>query len=155
MRDKNPIGEIHVGGQPGWSFDLLATPIFWTSKAKELHRMVCLGFSVWQEDTEAIRKWVSNHVADQYEHKPPTLTVAFFLAALAIENLLKGNLIMTRPECVSSGRLRGAIITSHDLLAIARETGISFSTDEEDFFELDEARVCEQRQAARSYHHIP
>jgi hypothetical protein len=37
---------------------------------------------------------------------------------------------------VSSGRLRGAIITSHDLLAIARETGISFSTDEEDFFEL-------------------
>jgi hypothetical protein len=133
MSAESKVGEITKGGQPVWSYDLRGMSMFWIPKAEELDRMVRLGFVAWTEDCERIRETVRTDGAVPYDHPPSTLTVCFFLAALAVENLLKGCLVVEKPETIKDGRFRGDAIGSHDLLVIAREAGVSLTNDEEDF----------------------
>lgn len=130
------IGELEKGGQPNWSYDLQGSPIFWIPKAQELHRMVELGLNAWQGDVQRIRGMVSGAVPANTVIDPPTLTVSFFLAALAIENLLKAILVRQKPESISDGKFREKVISSHDLLKIANEASILLDPDEQDFCEL-------------------
>ena len=136
MRADNPIGAIVKGGQPNWSFDMQGSSLFWVTKADELHRMVELGFLAWRDDIQAIRTFAHSKGFGEYNHRPSTLTVSYFLASLAIENLLKAILIREHPEYVKDGRFRGSAIGSHDLKMIANEAGIALSDDEQDFCEL-------------------
>lgn len=136
MRTENPIGSIVKGGQPNWSYELLSSPMFWTRKADELHRLVELGFRASRKDTEAIRAYVQSKGLGELPHQPCTLMVSFFMASLAIENLMKAVLVREHPEYVRNGRFHGKTIISHDLKAIADDAGIQLSDDEADFCEL-------------------
>lgn len=136
MRANNMIGVFEKGGQPNWSYDLQGSPLFWIPKAEELHRMVELGFSTWRGDVEKIREIASGSVPASTSIGPPTLSVSFFLAALAIENLLKAILVRQKPESIRDGKFRGEVISSHELLKIANEASISLNPDEQDFCEL-------------------
>jgi hypothetical protein len=109
---------------------------FWSDKAEELDRMVRLGFIAWRQDTDAIRAHAADPSRTALPSGPKTLAVTFFLAATAIENLLKANLVVEHPEFISKGRLRGAAIVSHDLLGLARDAGVALDPDEADFCEL-------------------
>ncbi|MCX6843032.1 MAG: hypothetical protein NTX53_12205 [candidate division WOR-3 bacterium] len=136
MQKNSAVGSIEKGLQPDWAFDMLGTSLFWRTKADELDRMVRLGYMAWREDIEAIRAYTTDPERGTLEHRPSTLTVAFFLAAVAIENLLKANFVVEHPECISKGKFRGDVITNHDLCEIAREARIDLESDERDFCEL-------------------
>jgi len=115
--------------------------MFWLSKAEQMDRMVRLGYTAWREDVEAIRAYRTDPKQNALPNQPPTLTVTFFLAAVAIENLLKANLVVEHPEYISKGRFQGKVIGSHDLLSIARDAGVSLGPDETDFCELGSEAV--------------
>lgn len=136
MRDDNPIGTIVKGGHSAWSFDMQGFPVFWINKADELHRMVELGFLAWREDIEALRVFAQSQGLSEFHQKPSTLIVSFFLASLAIENLLKAILVREHPDYIKDGRFHGPVISSHNLKDIADDAGIELTDDEKDFCEL-------------------
>ena len=135
MQKNSAVGSITKGLQPDWAFDMLGMAPFWRSKAEEVDRMAHLGYRAWREDVEAICAYTTDPERGTLEHRPSTLTVAFFLAAVAIENLLKANLVVEHPECISKGKFRGEVITNHDLTEIAIDAGVVFEPDERDFCE--------------------
>jgi hypothetical protein len=59
-----------------------------------------------------------------------------FLAAVAIENLLKALLMNKHPEYVSGGAFKNELISSHDLERIARAAGVALDPEESDFCKL-------------------
>ena len=63
----------------------------------------------------------------------PLLDVFVFLASLSIENLLKGFLVRDNPSLISGGKLRGDLITSHDLNRLANKINLAFSDEEQKF----------------------
>lgn len=136
MQTNSPVGEIEKGGQPTWAFDLLGTTVFWLGKAEELDRMVKMGFDAWLEDVQTIREYVNSDGKGELKHPPRTLTVSFFLASLAIENLLKAVLVREHPEYIQGGKFRGKFISSHNLMDIARDAAIELTNDEQDLCEL-------------------
>jgi hypothetical protein len=136
MKANSLIGEIIKGSQPAWSFDILGMPPFWTIKARELHRMVELGYIAWRDDITELRQYVKSEGLVPFQHNASTLTVAFFLAALAIENLLKAHLLRIQPESIKDGKFRGQFISSHSLLDIAAEANVALTEEEKDFCEL-------------------
>jgi hypothetical protein len=137
MQKNSAVGSITKWLQPDWSFDMLGIAPFWRLRVEELNRMVWLGHRAWREDVEAIRAYTADPKQGAFQRQPSTLAVAFFFAAVAIENLLKANLVVEHPECISKGRfLRGTAIGTHDLLRIARDAGIALDPDEADFCEL-------------------
>lgn len=136
MRSDSPVGFIAKGLQPAWAFDMQGTSPLWMSKAEELDRMARLGYAAWREDVEEIRAYRSDPTHKALPSRPTTVTVTLFLAATAIELLLKACLVVEHPECVSQGRLQGKAIESHDLLKIAREASVALEHDEADFCAL-------------------
>ena len=134
MRPDNPIGNIIKGGLHSRYFDIAGLPIMWTVKAKEMHRMVELGLEAWKSDISSIKAFRRGGPA--YTHPPSTLTVSLFLAALAIENLLKALLVREHPDYIKDGKLRGKVISSHNLLEIAADANFDLSENEQDFCEL-------------------
>ena len=136
MKPNSPIGEIVKGGQPSWAFDMQGMSPFWVAKAKELHRVVEFGFIVWREDIQELREYVRSNGLSPLQHKASTLTVSFFLAALAIENLLKAILVRQNPDYIRNGKFRGKTISSHNLVEIAAKAAVDLTSDEQDFCEL-------------------
>jgi hypothetical protein len=136
MKKNSAVGSIQKGLQPDWAFDMLGMAPFWLSKAEQMDRMVRLGYGAWREDVEAIRAYTADPKQCALEHKPSTLTVAFFLAAVAIEDLLKANLVVEHPECISQGKFARGVIRTHCLREIARDAGVALDPDEADFCEL-------------------
>jgi hypothetical protein len=131
----NSVGEISKGGGPAWAFDMLAGfPVNWRHKAAELDRMVRLGYQAFQQDLIKIKGAVVANVNPSME--PSVFDVSFFLAALAIENLLKGALVFAHPEYIKDGKFRGNTIGSHDLVLIAKDAGILLNSDETMFCEI-------------------
>lgn len=155
MSEPSKVGEIQKGGQPTWSYDMRGMSMFWIPKAEELDRMVRLGFVAWTEDCERIRETVRTDGAVPYDYPPNTLMVCFFLAALAIENLLKGCLIVEKPETIKDGKFRGNAIGSHNLLAIALEAGVPLTKDEDDFCQLGTEAIMSfgRYHMAKNAHH--
>jgi len=137
MHTNSLVGDVIVGGLLDWQYDLFGTDMFWVAKAKELQRMAEIGFATFHEDMEPIREMArTGRPNPAILGKPGTLTVAFFLAALSIENLLKALLVKQQPDVVKGGRLNGKVVTSHDLTRLASEVGIVLTDDEQDFCEL-------------------
>ncbi len=134
MQKNSPIGEIKYGEHDNVSFDLQSLPIFWLPKAKQLNRMVEEGMKLWYNDVKNFRK-----TGEGADHNPEetTLSVTFFLASTAIENLLKAILIRDDEKIhVERGRLCSDEIKTHDLLKIAKAARVTLIPDEEDFCEL-------------------
>jgi hypothetical protein len=133
----NAIGNSVKGQMSSGNFDFMGRGVsWWIWKAEELDRVALLGVAAHYEDCRERVPFFEKRDFTGYEPKPFTLAVSFFLAALAIENLLKANLIKRHPEYVNKGKLRGGTITSHDLLTIAREAHITLDSDERHFCEL-------------------
>jgi hypothetical protein len=136
MRKNSPIGQIAKGGQSAISFDLGGHAFFWIGKAEELNRMVWLGVETSEQDAIRLRFHASSDGLTPFDHRPTTVWVSFFLAAVAVENLMKGCLIQVHPEYIAKGKFRGHLMGSHDLLRIGQDAGISLDADERDFCEL-------------------
>lgn len=98
--------------------------------------MVWLGVAASQRDSDQLRAYASSEGSTPFDAQPTTVWVSFFLAALAVENLMKGCLIRVHPEYISKGKFRGHVITSHNLIAIAQDAGINLDAEESDFCEL-------------------
>jgi hypothetical protein len=135
VQSKNKLGTIEKGSQPNWVYDILGSPVFWVSKAEEINRMVEIGFITWKSDLENLRS--SEKSTDLNHAMPPsTLLVSFFLASLAIENLLKAALVREHPQCIQNGKMHGDIINSHDLVKISKAAEVCLSDDENEFCKL-------------------
>ena len=136
MQQDSPVGSITKGGQPNWSFGMQGMSIMWINKAEALDRMAQLGFSAWMADCASLRAYVAADGHGPNPHKPDTCMASFFVAALAIENLLKGCLVIEHPEYIEGGRFHGRVFGSHDLRAIAADASVTLDLDEHDFCEL-------------------
>ena len=121
-------------------------PLHWERKARSLHRACQLLYPAvegeFQEVRDLARHLKSKPEASVPEAPPSVFDVFFFLAALAAENLLKGLLVHQDPSVISSGKLRGKLVTSHDLEAIADELGIDVSPSEREFLALSRSCIC-------------
>jgi hypothetical protein len=119
---------------PPWVFDMQGMSLSWLEKAKELKRAACLVWQGVQYDFNELRRVASRDYDPDRDNPPqylPSVMGPFvLLAALAIENLLKGLLVIDHPEYVKHGKLRGEVITSHDLLRLAEEANIDLDEDE-------------------------
>jgi hypothetical protein len=140
MNTTSRVGEIQkrVGGD-ALDFALSAMPIFWKTTADELDRMARLGFFAWKSDIQELREWLKEQIGSP-EYPPHTTNVAFFLAALAIENLLKGCVVIKHPEYLRDGKLSKEIKT-HKLLNLASEAELTLDADEEEFCRIGSAAI--------------
>ena len=132
---------------PAWGFDLTAScPMSWRMKAEELRRAADVLWHVFLMDMKDVQEFSEIARSDpdprrQLPYRPSVVDPFMLLAGLGIENALKGFLVARRPECVSRGKLRGKIITSHDLVRLAREAGVTLSDDEEQVCRLATSAV--------------
>ena len=149
MPDENKVGHMSPYSGPSDTFDTLGKPFFWHSKAKQLKRAAWLVWQGVQHDFNESRRFAlayKNHHPDkgdppQHQHLPPVMDPFVLLAALAIENLLKGVLVVDHPEYVKDGKLRGKIIRSHDLLILAKEANVDLDEDEKALCELGTSAI--------------
>jgi hypothetical protein len=140
MSTTSRVGEIQKrAGGDVLDFALSAMPIFWKTTAEQLDRMARIGFFVWKSDIQGFREWLKEKIG-AFETPPSTTYVAFFLAALAIENLLKGCVVIKHPEYLKDGELSREIKT-HRLLDLASEADLTLSADEEDFCRIGTAAI--------------
>lgn len=117
---------------PSWTFDMLGWPLHWKRKAEELHRASAAIYQTVLDDHAANNGWAAALRQGTTLPQPPIpMTDVFvFLAALALENVLKGLYVHEHPECIDDGKLRGEVIKSHDLDEIARHLNITVNADE-------------------------
>ena len=64
-----------------------------------------------------------------------------FLVAQAIENLLKGLIIINHPEYVKNGKLQGKVITSHKLINLAVRANFPLREEEKGLCEIGESAI--------------
>lgn len=98
--------------------------------------MVHLGWTAWLGDVEALRRFRHSGGKSQMLFKPQILFVSYFLAALAIENLLKGLFVVAHPDSVSAGEIKRNTLKSHWLIDLASEAGVCLSSEEKEFCRL-------------------
>ena len=124
---------------------MLGMAPFWLAKANELNRAAWLIWQGVQYDFNEVRRVACrDYDPDKnipLQHLPPVMDPFVFLAALAIENLLKGILVIAHPEYVKDGKLRGELISSHDLLRLAKEVNVDLNEDERSFCELGTSAI--------------
>ena len=132
MRKDSPVGKLVLGVGDSEDFKMLCLPMFWLPKAAELYRSAEILFTAWQVDIAPLRAWRPDSGVPDPDLPPNTITTAFFLAALAIENLLKAALVRNDPSVVSGGKL-GKQIKHHDLVKLATDAGVSLDEDEREF----------------------
>ena len=127
------IGTLRTGKLSPEFFSLQADPIFWQSKAGELHRAALLLAQQFFEDTEALRAALKALEEGQTADLPsqPTSVMSQFvlLAAFSLENLFKGLVLYKEPNLVDGGKTSG-IMRSHDLLSLASRAGVSLTPEE-------------------------
>ncbi len=145
MSGENKAGQMSSYSGPPWVFDMQGMSLFWLEKAKELKRAAWLVWQGVQYDFNEVRRVASRDYDpdkdNSPQHLPSVMGPFVLLAALAIENLLKGLLVIDHPECVKDGKLRGEVITSHDLLRLAEEANVDLDEDEESFCELGTSAI--------------
>jgi hypothetical protein len=93
--------------------------------------------SYFQAYEEAQQKAVAEAYADgqtagvaEIEARPPNYPPAQLLYAFAIENALKGLIVASKPHLINDEKLSRAL-TSHDLIALAREAEFTVHREEE------------------------
>jgi hypothetical protein len=141
----------NIGSQTLWhlpvdSYDRRAQePIFWFSSAQQLRRATRLVWAGVQADIEKLK--MMKQLTDEelstsnIQFEIGVHGVVVFLGALAIENLLKASLVKKDLSVATNGKLRGKIITSHDLVRIAQEAKVSLDADELRFCELGKTAI--------------
>ena len=89
---------------------MCASPIFWAKKADELHYMVELGVNAFCDKGDRLREYAESDGTTVMNHRPSTMMVSLFLAALALENLLKAAFVAKDSSSVANGKFRGNIL---------------------------------------------
>lgn len=124
-----------------------AKPNDWRSLASELREAADL---LWNDRSNGLRAEV-DHVADVKDGQFVEKTIArkiysisrpfILLAGFAIENLLKGLIVESRPETITSGTLHDSL-KSHSLEQLAGQLeGIEFSSDELKFLRTAQSAI--------------
>ncbi|MGA2624731.1 MAG: hypothetical protein ABSF91_12805 [Bacteroidota bacterium] len=128
------------------SFDLAGRlPQNWISKAEEIDRAAKILFDTVRRDFNVLCERSQMNANPNANIKPTfpfLLDVFIFLAALSIENLLKGILLCGNPELISGGKLKEkSLITSHKLSKLSKDSGIDFTEDELEFMEVGTSAI--------------
>lgn len=129
----NKPGEINKYSGPEWVYDIQGNELFWKSKAEELKRSADILWITVASDFEYLQEFSKRKPLNIKEMKNEKLIiyVAVFICGLAIENLIKGILISKDENVVKSGKLRGDLIKSHNLIDLAK--GIALELDENEY----------------------
>ena len=141
MEEREVGHEVPYHG-PNWAYDMSGSALHWKSTAEELSRATDFVWMGVQQDFGTLRRY---HELGEYERAAqlphPPMNTLVFLASLAIENLLKGIIVIDHPEYISQGRLRGDVITSHDLIRLAEEANIRLNEDESRFCQMGSSAI--------------
>lgn len=108
-------------------------PVNWMPKAAQINRAARIIFKIVEKDFNKLSRQsrLDNDKSVEIEPTYPFLMDVFiFLAALAIENLLKGILMISKPGLISGGKLTGNLITSHKLSDLSIGSEIEFTEEE-------------------------
>lgn len=145
MPEENKAGWMVKYSGPPWMFDAAGMASLWLAKANQLHRAAWLIWQAVQNDFDEVGR-AARHDYDfdrdgLPQNLPSVMEPFVFLASLAIENLLKGMLVIAHPEYVKDGKLHGEVITRHDLLRLAREVNVDLDADERSFCELGTSAI--------------
>jgi hypothetical protein len=125
-------------------FQSRGMPAFWLFKAEELHRAANILLESHICDSmnfnKALMAW-----AEKQTTKAPTMSInltfpCFLLMGYSLENLLKGIIVSSDPECLSQGKLPKKI-NDHKLLNLAKTANIRFSDDEDILCKLIQSAV--------------
>ena len=115
MMDKKKIGGMESYSGPNWVHDMLGMPFFWQGTADELRRAAGLAWCGVQQDFWEVKRVASEDYDPEkdapLQHPPSVMSCFVFLAALSIENLFKGLIVIDHSEYVEQGKLRGDVIT--------------------------------------------
>jgi hypothetical protein len=132
-QSSNKVGFLQKGSQPGGEFEsIAAAPSAWVGKAEEIDRMVHLGLDVLDDDIQRQRACAKSDGTLPLEDKPFVWDVTLFLAACAIENLLKGLIMRVHPEYAEAGKL-SRNVTTHDLELLAESARVQRLPEEIEF----------------------
>jgi len=145
MTDKKKVGDMSSYSGPNWVYDMLGMPFFWQGGADELRRAAGLVWCGVQQDFWEVKRVASEDYDPEkdapLQHPPSVMSCFVFLAALSIENLFKGLIVIDHPEYVEQGKLRGDVITKHDLILLANEARVTLSDEERDLCELGSSAI--------------
>ena len=119
---------------------MLGMLFFWQGTADELRRAAGLVWGGVQQDFWEAKRVASDDY-DPEQHPPSVMSCFVFLAALSIENLFKGLIVIDHPEYVEQGKLRGDVITKHDLILLAKEARVTLNDEERDLCELGSSAI--------------
>ncbi|MCK4849734.1 MAG: hypothetical protein KAT11_00210 [Phycisphaerae bacterium] len=144
---KEPVGATTPYKGPNWVFDMMGLPPFWLARAKRLHRAAEIVFQSVQQDVTMTRKHAAALKQDPKAvlsfPEQPLIPEFLLLAALALENLLKGIFVREHPDCISKGRMRGNFVTSHGLVELADKNNILLSDSERTLLSLAESAIAD------------
>ena len=119
---------------------MLGWPHFWLDKAKELDRAANIILQSVHQDLDDFRQSIDevrNNPGGPFRVTPrPLMETSFFLGALALENLLKSLYIQAHNECLRDGKLRGDVVTNHELKPIADALKLSLDGNEQLLLEM-------------------
>jgi hypothetical protein len=139
MTASKPTSKIGyaIKGINASTFDALGFSMFWLYSAEELDRMVSLGLEAVRSDMIQLEQYCKTDLSGPHPQiKPSVHFVSLYLAALSIENLLKGALVIEHPDLIKNGKLHGDTISSHDLIKIAQNANIPLNSEEIEFCQL-------------------
>ena len=125
---------------PGNVFDGLGQPKFWLMKADEFKRASGVIYASLSEDERRFKEYVDAARSGRnknVEWPPmPLFGVVIFLSGLSMENLLKGLYVKNNPRVISGGKMRGAVMTGHDLPLLANELGLELTGQQQQYLDL-------------------
>jgi len=124
---------------------MLGLPFFWQETVDELRRAAGLVWYGVQQDFWEVKRVAHEDYDPEkdapLQHQPSVMNCFVFLAALSIENLFKGLIVIDHPEYVKQGKLRGGVITTHNLIHLAKEARVTLSGEEHDLCELGSSAI--------------
>jgi hypothetical protein len=142
-KSMNDAGEMQKYTGPDWVFEMSGNEFRWRDKSEELKRAVDVLWIAVESDVAYLREFVKKKPLDinEYDSQKSVINIAVFLAGLSIENLLKGILIITNPEYIKSGKIRGELIQSHNLIDLTKELNIKLTENEKAFCEISSEAI--------------
>jgi hypothetical protein len=132
------MNESDIGGMEPYSgSSWLCAPPVWKFYAEGLKDASVLLFQRVEQDLESLRR---GETAGHVFHAM-VVPAAALLAGLAIENLLKGIIVIDHPEYVNQGRLQGRVIKSHNLTRLASEARVILTDQERVLCEMGTSAI--------------
>lgn len=134
---------MDIDNIPSWEdqkFAAAASPDAWLDVATELKEAADVLWKHHPTGMSITASWNEEDNRPRQFQKPKHSRPWFLLVCFAIENLLKGVLVLRDSDLVADGKLK-AEVKSHDLSDLAIRTGLPFDAEELRLIELADQAV--------------